>query len=75
MILIVIPYAFHLTADDPLRRTALYAEGRQPSDGEKEQVYHQIVAIVGPRYNYTRKAHSNFCTKKQRERTMGPRRE
>ena len=48
-------------------RPALYAEGRQPSNDEKLLVYQQIIAMVGPG-NYTPKAHSNFCTKKQRER-------
>ncbi|KAI1790408.1 hypothetical protein LXA43DRAFT_513489 [Ganoderma leucocontextum] len=62
---------FYLPDPANALREALYANGRQPSDDEKEAVYHQILAMVGPKY--TSKAHSNFCTKKQRERTMGPR--
>lgn len=60
--------ALHLTIFDVLHRTALYDKGRLPSNDEKELVYQQIVAIPEVGRKYTRKAHSNFCTRRQRGR-------
>lgn len=71
-----LPYHFRMGEDalnltiilNTSSRTALFADGRQPSDDEKHLVYQQIIDIVGPGI-YTPKVHSNFCTKKQRDRT------